>query len=185
MEPKRRQQIALAALAAVLAAAALYAFWPRTAVTGPTASNVRAGASKARPAQSITAPDVHLDALKESRPKPDDVNRNLFQFKPKPAPVRSVPAPARVPDRPALPPVPSGPPPPPDIPLKFGMVLTSAGAQGPEKVAVLLDNLGHQIYAREGETIEGRYKVWRIGVESIEISYLDGRGRKTIRMNGS
>jgi hypothetical protein len=52
------------------------------------------------------------------------------------------------------------------------------------KIAVL-STLGHQIYAKEGETIEGRYKIWRIGTESIDISYLDGRGRKTIRLSGS
>jgi hypothetical protein len=50
---------------------------------------------------------------------------------------------------------------------------------------VLLDSLGHQIYGREGETIEGRYKIWKIGTESIEISYSDGRGRATLRMSGS
>jgi hypothetical protein len=180
MEPRRRQSIALAVLGAILAGAAFYIYWPRTAATAPSTSNLRAGASKARPTQPITAPDVHLETLNAPRPKPDDVNRNLFQFKPKPAP--PAPPPAAV-SRPVLPPtpVPSGPPPPPDIPLKFAMVLS----QGQEKVAVLLDSLGHQIYAKEGETIEGRYKVWRIGVESIEISYLDGRGRKTIRMSGS
>ena len=50
---------------------------------------------------------------------------------------------------------------------------------------MLIDPLGHSLYAKEGETVDGRYKVWRIGVESLEISYVDGRGRKTIRMSGS
>jgi len=35
-------------------------------------------------------------------------------------------------------------------------------------------------YGREGEVIEGRYKILRIGVESVEMSYVDGRGRQRI-----
>jgi hypothetical protein len=180
MEPRRRQQIALGALAIVLIGGLLYMYWPRTTTAARATSNVKGTTSRTRAEAPVTAPDVHLEVLNAPRPKPDDVNRNLFTFKPKPAPT---PLPAAVP-RAAMPPPPSapvGPPPLPDIPLKFAMILT----QGPEKVAVLLDPLGHQIYAKEGETIEGRYKVWRIGVESIDISYLDGRGRKTIRMSGS
>ena len=39
-------------------------------------------------------------------------------------------------------------------------------------------------YGREGEVIEGRYRIVKIGVESIELAYLDGRGRQTIRQTG-
>ena len=128
----------------------------------------------------MTAPDVHLETLNVERPKPDEVNRNLFRFKPKPAP----PSPASpMTPRPA-PSTPAGPPAAPalpPIPFKFSAILE----QGPVKIAVLADNMGHLIYAKEGETVEGRYKVWRIGVESIEMSYLDGRGRQTIRLSGS
>ena len=35
-----------------------------------------------------------------------------------------------------------------------------------------------------GDTIEGRYKILRIGVESLDIAYLDGRGRQTIPLTG-
>jgi hypothetical protein len=41
--------------------------------------------------------------------------------------------------------------------------------------------LGRQIPGREGETIEGRYKVVRVTETSVELTYLDGRGRQTIR----
>jgi hypothetical protein len=126
----------------------------------------------------ITAPDVHLEALTAERTKPDDVSRNLFRFKPKPP----LPPPPRVEvPRPVTPPVPAGPPPPPDIPLKLAAILQ----QGSIKVASLTDTSGNVILAKEGDAVEGRYRLWRIGVESIEISYLDGRGRKTIRLSGS
>src|SRR5258706_16409901 len=121
MESKRRQQIALAGAAAVVAAGALYMFWPRTTGTARATSNVRAAAgAKAKATQPITAPDGHLDALSAPRPKPDDLNRNLFRFKPKPAPPPAVGSRPAVP--PAPPPPPSGPPPPPDFPLKFALL---------------------------------------------------------------
>ena len=39
-------------------------------------------------------------------------------------------------------------------------------------------------YGREGDLIEGRYKILRIGVESVELSYVDGRGRQRIPLTG-
>ncbi len=179
MEPRRRQQIALSALATVLLGAALYVYWPRTTTAAARpASKLRSATGATAPV--LTAPEVHLGTLNAARPKPEGVNRNLFRFKPKPTPP---PPPAPVAPRPAptAPAAPSGPPPPPDIPLKFAGILT----QGSVKIAILIDSLGHSIYGKEGDTIEGRYKIWRIGVESIDISYLDGRGRKAIRMSGS
>ena len=83
--------------------------------------------------------------------------------------------------------VPTGPPPPPPlppIPLKFLGILD----EGPDKPkwAVLSDGSGAMpLYGREGENIAGRYRIIKIGVESIEVSYLDGRGRQTIRLSGS
>ena len=44
-----------------------------------------------------------------------------------------------------------------------------------------------QIDARggvEGEIILGRYQILKIGNESIEMAYPDGRGRQTIRLTG-
>ena len=40
------------------------------------------------------------------------------------------------------------------------------------------------IYGREGDTIDGRYRVLKIGTESAELSYVDGRGRQTLRLSG-
>lgn len=66
--------------------------------------------------------------------------------------------------------------------LKFIGVVERAPSQ--LKLAVLSD--GRNVYyGREGEVIEGRYRIERIGVESIEMSYVDGRGRQTLRLSGS
>ncbi len=78
------------------------------------------------------------------------------------------------------PPVPTGPPPPPPIPLKFiGTVEPTPG----DRVAALSD-CRYTFRGREGDIVDGRYRLVRIGVESIVMEYLDGRGRTTIRLNG-
>jgi hypothetical protein len=52
------------------------------------------------------------------------------------------------------------------------------------KIAVLSDGKGLPVYGKEGDIILGQFRVIRIGVESVELSYLDGRGRQTIRLSG-
>jgi hypothetical protein len=37
---------------------------------------------------------------------------------------------------------------------------------------------------REGDLIEGRYRVLRVGADSLDLAYADGRGRQTIRLSG-
>lgn len=186
MVSERRQQWLLGALAVVLLFV-LYRAWPHTAAAPSASSNEgrAANPAAARGAQRpIAAPDVHLDALNAERTAPAPTTRNLFRFKPKapaPPPASTNPA-GRAPGGPA---VPAGPPPPPTlppIPLKFIGIVDLPG-QG--KVAVLRDPAGHVDYGGEGTIIEGRYRVVRIGVESIELAYLDGRGRQTIRLTGS
>jgi hypothetical protein len=74
---------------------------------------------------------------------------------------------------------PPGPPPPPPINLKF-IGLVEAGGRS---VAVLSD--GRDIlYGREGEIVDGRYLISKINVETIEVSYPDGTGRRVIRLTG-
>jgi hypothetical protein len=127
---------------------------------------------------------VHLEALNAERPKPEGSDRNLFRFKPPPAPPVAA---ARPTAPPPVAPVPSGPPPPPPVPpitLKFIGILEPGGDK--PKIAVLSDGSGGPpLYGREGDAVLGRYRILKIGVESIEMAYLDGRGRQTIRLTGS
>jgi hypothetical protein len=187
MDPERRQQYLLAGLAVVLAIGLTYWLRPGPAASGPRTSNPKARTQQGKTPAAIIAPDVHLEALDAHRPRPGDVNRNLFRFKPKAAPPRP-PGPPPPPPEGWVPGTESGPPPPappaplPPIALKFVGVV-----EAPERslrVAVLSDPRG--VYkGREGDIIEGRYRIVRIGTESIEMSYLDGRGRQTIRLSGS
>ena len=76
-------------------------------------------------------------------------------------------------------PAPSGPPP---IPLRFIGTVDEVARH--LKLAVLTDGR-NVFYGREGDIIEGRYRIVRIGVESIEMMHVDGRGQQTIRLSGS
>ena len=192
MAPERRRQLLLGVVVVVLVAA-IYRAWSATSVPAPATSNQRAAqqaAGKATPPPQPTAPDVRLDALNSERPGPGSTERNLFRFKPK-APPPPPPSAARPRPADVAPPVPTGPPPPPPlppIPLKFiGVVERGGGDTGQPvtKVAVLSDPNGHVTHGVEGATIDGRYRIVRIGEQSIELSYLDGRGRQTIRLTGS
>ena len=76
-----------------------------------------------------------------------------------------------------------GVPPPstPPIPFKFIGVLEIPGQS--QRVAILSDPRG-VYHGREGDIIEGRYRILKIGVESVEMAEVDGRGRQTIRLSG-
>ena len=192
METERRRQLVLAAVAIVLALV-VYRAWPRTSAARSPASNEQArpprtGAPPSAAAATsggTQAPDVHLEMLEAERPKPGGTDRNLFAFKPKapPKPPPSEVKPAPPPVAIGPPPPPPGPPPPPPITLKF-IGLADVGP-GKPKIAVLTDGLGPPMSGREGEIVFGRYRILKIGVESIELAYADGRGRQTIRLSGS
>ena len=186
MATERSRQLVLGALVVGLIVA-IVKMWPGTSAAPSLTSN-RTGSANA-PGQSQTAaapapPGVHLDALNGKRPKPEAAERNLFRFRPK-APPPPPPAPIS-PVQPAMPVVPAGPPPPPalaPITLKF-IGVVEAPAHG-EKIAILSDGRNAPFYGKEGAIIEGRYRILKIGVESVELAYADGRGRQTIRLTGS
>ena len=39
-------------------------------------------------------------------------------------------------------------------------------------------------YGGEGDVIEGRYRILRISADSVDLAYVDGRGRRTISLTG-
>ena len=183
MSPERRRVIVLLGLLAVVLVVALFRFWPSAAAPGGAPANPRAGTRRSGPS-AVAAPDVHLQALDEAKPQPaEDRQRDLFRFKPKAAPPQAPVRPAPGPDQAST--SQGGPPPPPalaPITMRFIGLVESAGTA--QKIAILSDGRG--IYeGREGDIIEGRYRILKIGVESVEMAYLDGRGRQTIRLSGS
>lgn len=132
-------------------------------------------------AQDPTEVDVKLELLNRAAEREVLSNRNPFRFVQKPAPVVAIrrappPPPQNVP-------VFEGPPPPPPIPLRFiGIIEASERTSG--RVGIFSDGRGAVIHGREGEVIDGRYRVLRLGSDSVELAYADGRGRQTIRLSG-
>lgn len=125
---------------------------------------------------------MRLELLKEQRDRAGDSSRDLFRFRERQAP--SAPARTAAAPRPAPtgPPVPLGPPPPPPITLRLIGMLNAPTQAG--RVAVLSDGRGNVFNGREGDIIEGRYRLLRIGADSVELAYTDGRGRQVIRLSG-
>jgi hypothetical protein len=177
-----------ALLIALAAAVGLLLVWwalsGKSAAPGAATSKPRVQAVDNGVAVAEGDLNVRLDALKQPRPSADGGTRNPFRFYTPPPPP---PPPASV-ERaaPALPPVdgppvPAGPPPPPPITLKYIGLMEGVPGQG--KVAAFSD-CRSTMRGREGEIIAGQYRLVKIGVESVVMEYVDGRGRTTIRMSG-
>lgn len=173
------------ALGVAVMALLAYMMWPNQSATIPAAPSNAAGARSAQAAEPATVDPndlrVRLDALKAVQPQPGAAERNPFLFQATKPTSGPQPLSEGVPR--AATPVPTGPPPPsgpPPIPLKFmGTV-----EQGPIKLAALTDCKGATFAAREGEDVDGRYRLVRIGVESIVMEYINGTGRTTILVSG-
>ena len=186
MLSSRRRQLVLLGLLLVGLAVVIERDLATSAAPPPVPAGSRAArAARATPARTTAPPEVEalrLDVLDRARAAPSEPGRDLFQrgVEREQVPAASAAgtvAPAPMPASM----VPAGPPMPPPIALKFvGIVHPAHQAQ----IAVLSDGR-NVFYGREGETIDGRYRIERIGVESIEMAWVDGRGRQVIRLSGS
>lgn len=181
----KRQTILLLALAAAIVMASVVWMSGGSDETATVTPARRAPRGAAVEPERATEPpgQVRLQALNVQRAEPGDAERNPFRFQARvapPSPETFSPAPvnqgAMTPISPAEP---TGPPPPPPIPLKFIGVVT----QGDKRVAVLSDGKS-PVSGTEGAIILGQYRILKIGSESIEMAYVDGRGRQTIRLTG-
>jgi hypothetical protein len=184
--PERRRQVTLLAVLLVILAGVL---WWRL---GPDADLVPATvqAPPGAPAASQTSaqlavpPAVRLDAL-GTTDAAADVVRNPFGFGQRQEPTPpgtdfvTIPGPgsglsfARESE-------PQGPPP---IPLLL-TGLSRLDASG-RTLVTLKDpsaNVLHQAY--EGDIVDGRYRVVKVGVQSVVVSYLDGSGMRTLPLGG-
>jgi len=188
MGTSRNRLVTLAALIGILAAVV---WWQSggnptsVAPSGATAPKDGQPGASARSGAERTVPVVALARLSREAQEPSDTGRDPFRFSARGGGTgRSstglVPPVAPAPPPVALPVESTGPPPPPPIPLKFiAVVSRRAGV----KIAMLTDGRG-VYYGSEGSVIEGQYRIVRIGLDSIEMTYLDGRGRRTIPLSG-
>jgi len=176
------RQLVMLGVLLVAAATLLYTrLAPTTEVSGP-ASNTPAAAPRA-PGPAGALPEALKLAALEPVPETTIGARDPFGFgvpprPPAPPPPPPRPAPVYVPE---APPPPAGPPPRPQIPVKF--LGFAEEPDRPGKV-VSLSVGGSVVLAREGDVVDGRYRLLKVGVESIVMAYLDGQGQQTIRQSG-
>jgi len=169
-------------LTVLLAAMAGVVVWQSSASRGgdpSAAAKTPGGAQGAQEGNAVG--DLRLESLDTRGASPIHHSRNAFQFRVRqaaPTPVAARPTGAVAPP----PPAPVGPPPPPPIPLRYIGYLDQVGDS--KRLAVLSDGRGNVFNGKEGDIIEGRYRVVRIGTDSADLTYVDGRGRQTIRLSG-
>jgi hypothetical protein len=180
---KRPRPAILVGLAVAIAAFIVYSMWPEARQAGspsnpPREQRRQAGKDTPGAAGSL---DVRLGDLEETQPAPQEAGRNPFRFYVKPPPPPPPPPPVqRVIEQPTGPPGPPPPPPgPPPINLKF---IGRVEVKGRTVAIFQTERQGIPVYAGEGETVLGQYRVVKIGVESVTLEYLDGRGRQIIPM---
>ena len=132
-------------------------------------------------------PTLRFDLLaKVQAVEPQGARRNLFQFgAPPPPPASKDPEPKIIPKPPGTelaaeapkPVKPAGPPPAPPIPLTYYGYSSRKGES--RKRAFFLDG-DDILVAAEGETVKRRYKVVRIGVNSVVMEDTEHKSEQTL-----
>lgn len=117
-------------------------------------------------------PDIDPTALQNRPAGTAEAKRDLFKFREPPPPPPKPRPPAYTPPGswnfvgPLPPPPPPPPPTPPAIPFQF------TGTIGPAKepIAVLVEG-DRLVLARQGETVDGKFIIRKIGYESIDVGF--------------
>jgi hypothetical protein len=148
----------------VLTGILLWMIFPGGAASPRVTNTANPRATTAKPGEQVEPSDldVKIEALGDKPAPLGDAGRNPFRFQPKPPP----------------PPQPIGPPAIGTLVKFIGIVDT-----GKEKIGAFSD-CRTTFSGREGEIMEGRFRVVRIGVESAVVEYADGQGRTTLPLNG-
>ncbi len=175
--PERRSQLTrLGVMIVILVGLGLYQFGFSSAPAAPATVPLNVAAPGAvAPTTLPTA--IGLEKL-ETVAEDAAAGRNPFGYGQRPPP----PAPPPVQAPPPPPPAPPPPPPvpqAPDIPLK--LIMLAQLVTGGPAVATLKDTQTNAVYlAIEGQIIDGRYKLAKVGQTSVIVSYLDGSGQKML-----
>jgi hypothetical protein len=183
--PQRTRQLAVLAIAGLVAVVMLWRqFDSAPAAQVPAASNppARTASNVSGDTKALPKP-LEFGKLEPVAEAPA-ASRNPFRFGVPPPP----PKPAYVPPPPAPPP---GPPPPPPGPppisglLRFegrivapdGKIAAAIGVMDSAKTAV-----SAVVWATEGQVVDGRFRVVKIGQETLVIEYVNGTGRTTLQL---
>ncbi len=188
VKPTRRQAVALGLLAAVLAGIVLVTKpWEAgigdAGVAGP-------GAARAADAAGGAVPVIGLDRLRARSAPATAGRRDVFQFGEEPAPAGGRVAQAAPQPMPTMPVVTMPPAPPPSQPPPTLMppanvkYVGSFEAQG-VRVAFLVMDRQEILLGQTGDVVANRFKIVKIGFESIDIQDLGSDRVRRIPYKGN
>lgn len=180
--PTERGRLLLA-LGGLLAIAGL-AYWIQVRPVAEPGSPAVTAAERIQATGALPVPETVRFGSLEDVPVLAEAGRNPFAYgmrpapPPPPAPILPVAPPSL--SVPVPPPAPSGPPP---IPLKLtGMTQAETGGRF---LVTLQDPTSRAVYVGyEGDVVDGRYRIVRVGAQSVVVSYLDGTGLRTLQLGG-
>jgi hypothetical protein len=161
-----------------------YQFLRVPATPGSAASNSQARSqTPAATGPGALPSPLRLDKM-EPVPEEPESARNPFRYGVPPRP----PSPPVTTSPPVVTPTPKpGPPPPPPGPPRIQLTLLGLmerpfpdGTQ--RRQATLRDPSGSLFHVFEGDKFDGRYKVIKVGLDSVVISYLDGSGQIALQV---
>jgi hypothetical protein len=174
----RRDRILVVAAAGLVLALALYVWLHGQ----PSAATVAAGPPAAAPGGGVELPRIGLGRLSH-RPAPVVVGRrDVFDFGATPAPVivATPPPPNLAAATPV--PTPDGPPAPPPVNVKY---IGSVEAKSGPKVAFFLTEQKEVLTGQVGDTVMNRFKVVRIGIESVDVQDVGSGQLRRIPLRGN
>jgi hypothetical protein len=147
----------------------------------PSASAAETSTGPAR--RDPDLPRIDLARLDRPRPASGIGRRDLFDFAtppptPPPPPMRSAPPVVEAP-----PPV-TAPTPPPLSPLNIKYIGAFEGKKG-LKVAVLMTDRKEILTGQAGEVVANRYRIVRIGLESVDVQEVGSEQVRRIPLKGT
>jgi hypothetical protein len=176
----RRQLILLAVLVVALLVVSWYLYFPATP-TSVTSQPAPVVAGERAPAELPIPEALRLESLAEVG-ELGEARRNPFAYGVRPPPPPP-PRPIAPPPPPVVdvgPPRPQGPPP---IALRLtGLTVMPGGGRSMVTLKDPATNAIHQAF--EGDIVDGRYRIVKVGLQSVVVSYLDGSGVRTIGLGG-
>ena len=184
-----RRETALVALTAVVIVAASF-WWSRS-----PAGRLRVRAASAADAPGQPIPRIDLARLDQPRTAAEASRRNLFEFgadptPPTPPPARPTPpgppppgGPGGLPGNEGLGPgLAPGPPPLPPLNVRYiGSVENSDGV----RVAVLVTDRQDILTGQQGQVVANRYRIVKIGLESVDLEDVNTGQSRRVALRGS
>src|SRR5688572_30722845 len=177
---KQQPRWVLFAGAGVLILLAVWALTPSNA-PGP-AGPVRAAGQRSRPGATAALPVIDFARIANPPPAPGLGSRDLFDFgAPPPTPI-----PAALPRVVEAPPPPAPvtmatPPPLPPLNIKYIGAVERRGV----KVAMLMTERSEVLTGQAGEMVGNRFRIVKIGLESVDIQEVGSEQVRRIPLKGN